>query len=215
MDQCLIDRMKELKSDKSIISYLDMGSKGGLINTKISRLAATSLKPKWQAKAIAGIVKFMHADLVIELGTSFGITTSMMHLDAPEARIISIEGIEQIHTQARKTMALFPNSNVELKWGSFDEILPEIIALPSKNCFAFVDGNHRYKPTIKYVKLLAQIKSEALIVAIDDIYASREMEMAWHELIKSQLFHGSIDFYHFGVLIKRNGLSEQHLKLKL
>lgn len=208
-------RFNELKSDKSMLSYLDLGSKGGIINTTISHLASTSLKPAKQASAIASIVRFQEPDLIIELGTSFGITTACMHLEAPQAKLISIEGIKDIFDHANSTLNLFPNASVELKCGAFDQILPEIVALPSSKCFAFVDGNHRFEPTIKYVNLLAKMNTQSLIIAIDDIYASKDMALAWAELVGNYEFQASIDFYHFGVLIKRNGLSKQHFMLRL
>jgi hypothetical protein len=85
--------------------------------------------------------------------------------------------------------------------------------LPGKY-LAYLDGNHRYEPTIRYVKSLIGRAGEETVIVMDDIYWSREMHGAWKELTSWPEIRVSIDLFHMGILLLRKDLHPAHFKIK-
>jgi predicted O-methyltransferase YrrM len=66
--------------------------------------------------------------------------------------------------------------------------------------FVYIDGNHRYEPTMKYFDLLMQYSHEGTILVSDDIHWSLEMTQAWKAIEKDQLAsHLPLTFIDWGL----------------
>jgi predicted O-methyltransferase YrrM len=74
---------------------------------------------------------------------------------------------------------------------------------------AFVDGNHRYEPTVRYFKELLPAMHEYSILIFDDIHWSKEMEQAWEEIKQDESVTLSIDLFFIGLIFFRK---EQKIK---
>ena len=66
--------------------------------------------------------------------------------------------------------------------GNFDHTLEELCSQQDKIDLVYIDGNHRYEPTLRYFRqLLTRITPESVLI-FDDIHWSPEMEAAWEEI---------------------------------
>lgn len=210
-------RRKELLKDSSEISIRDLGAGSKTLksdNRKICDIAKYSVKPEKYSRLIFRLVEHFKPKVILELGTSLGITTSYLSNAAPKAKIITIEGCPSIASVARHTLAGVCCGNVELVVGNFDEVLPSVVRHHKKIDFVFIDGNHRFEPTLKYFICVFDKCHEDSVIIIDDIHWSHEMEEAWRAIKKHPSVTITIDLFHMGLVFFKKDQAREHFILR-
>ncbi len=145
------------------------------------------------------MLKFINAQLVVELGTSLGVSTAYLAKANPKARIISLEGDPKVAALAKKNMKALQIENVDIEVGEFSSVLPRL-DLDRSIDFLFLDGNHQEQPTLEYYDyFIDKMHPEGMIV-VDDIYWSKGMTSAWAALKNKRAVRFALDFYDYGVL---------------
>lgn len=196
----------QLESDQRVLSIEDhgAGSRTGVVRNKtVSQVAATSLKPRKLAQLLFRLAKFYEPRNIIELGTSLGLTTAYFSRAVPEARIISIEGSHAVADIAEENFRKLGCDHIQLMRGNFDAILPGVLEKESSVDLAYIDGNHRYKPTMEYFSMLLDRSHENTILVFDDIHWSAEMEKAWNEIRSHIAVKYTIDIFFLGFVFFR------------
>lgn len=151
---------------------------------------------------------------IFELGTSLGITTAYLAKPHSRNRVITLEGSAEIANEATQVWQRLGIQNIEQITGNIDDTLYR--ALSGNNVdFAFVDANHTYEATMRYVKQLLKRTHTKSIIAIDDIHYSEEMEQAWSELQQLPQVTTTMDFLHVGVLFFDHHYLKKHYRIKL
>ena len=208
----------ELLNDKTIIEVEDFGAGSSTIKTKkrrISRIAASSLKQKKFSRLLSRIVEYYKPDTIIELGTSFGVTTSYLAEANTKANVYTLEGAASIAAIAIQNFEALGLKNVRLIKGNFNLTLPGLLTEIKKTDFAFIDGNHRKAPTIEYFSRLLKFSTPLAIFVFDDIHWSREMEDAWEEIRQHTSVTLTIDLFFIGlVFINPDFKVKQHFKIR-
>ena len=211
-------RRSLLLDDKRVIEVKDFGAGSTMIKTNnrgVAAMAKSSLKPKKYAHLIASIIQHFDAKTVLELGTSFGITTSYLALANPNGKVYSFEGAPTIAQIAKEQFGALDIKNIELTLGDFDDTLtPFIKTAPSMDLF-FLDGNHKKQPTLDYFERLFPLAKDSSIFIFDDIHWSEEMEAAWEEIKKDKRVTLTIDLFFIGIVfLKKEFLVKQDFIIK-
>jgi predicted O-methyltransferase YrrM len=197
---------KQLLSDKRIIEIEDFGA-GSRINSSnqrsVNQIAKSALKSKLLAKLLFRLVKHYQPQTIVELGTSLGITTSYISKANPVASITSIEGSEQIAGIAKENFQKLNCTNIQLLTGNFDCVLPSVVSQLKSVDLAYIDGNHRYQPTINYFHQFLTKSNSKTILVFDDIHWSVEMEQAWEEIKSHPSVQYTIDIFFLGFVFFR------------
>ncbi len=197
-----IARQKLLKQAGEI-EVEDFGAGSSVIKTnkrKVSDIAASSPKPAKYAQLLYRIAKYYQPKTILELGTSFGITSSYLAAGNPNARLFTIEGSSAIAGIARNTFQELALDNIELIEGDFDKSLPLLLTKVPSIDLAFIDGNHRKEPTLDYFRQLLQHSNASTILIFDDIHWSKEMEEAWAEIQRSPQVALTVDLFFIGLV---------------
>lgn len=208
----------QLLQDQSEITIEDWGA--GSVTSKsnqrtVASIAKNAAKPAKYGQLLFRIIKYYQPQNMLELGTSLGITTAYLSLANPLASLVTLEGAHALVTLGRQNLASLDISNVEIIQGQFDENLPGVIKETkeakeySSVDFAFVDGNHRYEPTVKYFYQLLSVRNNQSIFVFDDIHWSREMEQAWDLIKNHPEVMCSIDLFFIGIVIFRKEFKEK------
>jgi hypothetical protein len=80
---------------------------------------------------------------------------------------------------------------------------------------AYIDGNHRYEPTLRYFQQLLPKKQHHSIFIFDDIHWSAEMEKAWSEIKAHPEVTLSIDLFFMGLVFFRQEFKvKQHFSIR-
>lgn len=216
---------KQLLKDESIIEVKDFGAGSSQLSSsqrKASDIARHSLKPKKYAQLLFRMVNYYKPKNILELGTSLGITTAYLASPSHQCKVITMEGADGIAAIAEKNFKLLGLNNVELIKGNFDETLSPVIhqlstCLPDREVvnFAFIDGNHRKEPTLRYFEQLLPVTNNDTILVFDDIHWSEEMEAAWKQIKKHPQVKCTIDLFFIGIVLLRKEFKEkQHFTIR-
>ena len=141
--------------------------------------------------------------VILELGTSLGISTLALALGAPHRRVITVEGCPELAAIARDNLQRHGAINTEVICGEFSDALSLLRKRDTKIGMAFIDGNHRGPALAGYVKKIREMGDEMIIVA-DDIRLNREMIRAWESLTADTTAAlnatASLETFRFGIL---------------
>lgn len=207
-----------LLKDRRVIPVQDYGAGSSVIRTrdrKVSAIAASSLKPKKFSTLLHRMVRYYHPSSILELGTSLGITTSYMAKGNPDAKLLTLEGSDAIAGIAAHLFREQGISNVSLLRGEFSATLPRALSELGSVDFAFIDGNHRYEPTMQYFEQIRSHCHTKSVLIFDDIHWSREMEKAWDDIRQHDSVTLSIDLFFIGIVFFDNAfLVKQHFPIR-
>jgi predicted O-methyltransferase YrrM len=209
---------RQLRHDNTLLTIEDFGA-GSRVHAsykrKVSEIAATSLKPKKFSQLLFRIANFYRPDNILELGTSLGITTAYLASANEHSKVITMEGAKEIAAVAKKNFQQLDLSNIEIVEGDFDFSLSRVLSELSSVDFAFVDGNHRKEPTIKYFEQLLLKTTNYSVLVFDDVHWSKEMEEAWEYIKQHSSVTLSIDLFFIGIVFfRQEQLEKQHFSIR-
>jgi predicted O-methyltransferase YrrM len=208
---------KELLTDQEFIKVNDLGAGSAYFKNperKISDIAKTSSKLEKHVQLIYRMVKHLKPEVILELGTSLGITTSYMAMAQAQSQITTIEGCENIGAIAQRNFDKIKAKNIELIIGAFDDELEAILKQKNKIDLVFIDGNHSKEPTIKYFdQLLNNIHSDSVMI-FDDIHWSEGMEAAWEHIKNHPEVKLTIDIFFMGFVFFKKDLTKEHFVIR-
>ena len=210
---------RELLQDQSLIEVKDFGAGSGMIESgrrrKVADIARTSLKPAKYAQLLYRIVHHYQPASILELGTSFGITTAYLASGNPAAKLVTLEGAPAIAAIARENFRQLQLENIELREGAFENSLPALLNDTGTIDLAFIDGNHRREPTIAYFeKLRAHAGSQSVFI-FDDIHWSAGMEEAWEYIRRHEAVTLSMDLFFIGLISFSSDINhKQHFSIR-
>jgi predicted O-methyltransferase YrrM len=205
----------EMLSRKDSISVSDFGAgKNRPAERKIAEIAVKSLISPQKLRFLFKIIDFFQPKTLLELGTSFGLSTLTMQKAAPSsAKIYTAEGCPNIAKIAEKNFEKCDAPNIQCFVGNLDETLPELTAKETTWDFVFLDANHQKTALLSYFEVIYPCLNENSVLLIDDIYWSPDMKAAFDILSADSRVKISMDFYHFGLLLFRPFQPKQHFFL--
>lgn len=202
----------QLLSNHTLIEIQDFGAGSRVAKNnsrKICDVAKSSLKPAKYSQLLFRMIDYYGPKQIIELGTSLGITTAYLASPNPAANVTTFEGSETIAQIAKQNHGSLGLANISLRQGNFDEELPRWLAQNKKVDFAFIDGNHAYKPTMAYFEALLDVVEDHTILVFDDIHWSKEMEGAWAQISAHSRVTLSIDLFFIGIVFFRKEFAQK------
>ncbi len=202
----------ELLLDTQKIKRTDMGA--GNSEKKnlqpVGAIARKSLQPPRNARLLFRLAKYMQAKNILELGTSFGITTSYLAMASENGNVITIEGDPAIHDKAVSHFNQLGLTNIHAVCGNFDDVLPQLISTHGSFDMVWIDGNHRKEPTLRYYEMLLPYLHPEGLMIFDDIHWSPEMAEAWDIIRKDEKATLSVDIFQMGLVFISKKLSKEH-----
>lgn len=209
---------QQLLQDHRKLIIEDFGAGSRVLNNKqrtVSSIASTSLKPKKYSQLLFRMINYYQPKTILELGTSLGVTSSYLAAANYTSQVITMEGSLAIASVAKENFYNLGLDNIEVVVGNFDNTLYTVISKLSNIDFAFIDGNHRYSPTITYFnQLLSKVDNQTIII-FDDIHWSKEMEQAWKEVQQHPSVTLTIDLFFIGIVfLKKEIKIKQHFAIR-
>jgi predicted O-methyltransferase YrrM len=216
---------KELLKNNKVIEVEDFGAGSAVIpfkNRIVKDIAASSLKKKKYAQLLFRIAKYYHPKTIVELGTSFGITTCYLASANADSKVFTFEGAKNIAKIASDNFEKCGSKNIQLVEGDFSKTL----AVNEPACPAgrqilpivdllFVDGNHRKEATLEYFNFFLSKATNNSIFIFDDIHWSEGMEEAWKEIQSHKAVTLTIDLFFIGlVFFNKDFIVKQHFTIR-
>lgn len=202
----------QLKADHRIISVNDFGTGNDRLR-KISDITRKSLKNSKWGQLLFRIVEYTKPEVIVDLGTSLGITTLYLASASTKSKCYTFEGCAQTLAIAEQCFANFGLSNVETVLGNIDQTLAPKMNEIQRVDFAFIDANHSYDAVIRYFNTIIAGCHDKSIIVLDDIHWSADMSKAWEELKKHEKVINSMDLFQMGILFFNPEINKKHFRL--
>ena len=186
---------------------------------KVSDIAKRSLAKKKYAQMLARLVNWVGRPLltspsrggigdwqlaigngliIVELGTSLGVTTAYMAAMDKRNKLITYEGCPAVAEIAKENWEALGLKNIDCRVG---EITADILDRDLERVdVAFIDANHTYAGTRAYFNVLAEKVHRKSVMIVDDIHYNKEMEQAWREICADERVTSTMDLYQMGLV---------------
>ncbi|WP_044200842.1 O-methyltransferase [Flammeovirga sp. OC4] len=208
---------EQLLNNNKKIEVEDLGAGSKVIkqkNRKISKIASSSLCSPREGALLFEIIGKYKYKKILELGTSFGISTLYLSTYSKDIQTVTIEGSSTIASIAKENFKKLKGVNIKLIEGNIDNQLQPILDDFGKVDVVYFDANHKYKPTMKYFEqCLPHIHENSLFI-FDDIYWSKGMKKAWNEICEHPSVGISVDLYDLGLIFFRQKQPKQFFTLQ-
>lgn len=194
---------KEMLKTEEWITILDLGAgsrKGNSNQRMVSKIANTALKPRKYSQLLFRLADYLKSSTILELGTSLGITTCYLASVQHNARVITMEGVPGIAVKASDNFRRMGFENIRMIEGNFDETLEPMLQQTGKVDFGYIDGNHRFEPTLRYFNQIFPYLQPGGCLVFDDIHWSKDMEKAWNEIKSDSRVSLTIDLFFIGLV---------------
>lgn len=209
---------QQLERDETLLEIEDLGAGPALLATRqrsVADITKQAAKSKKLGQLLFRTARYYQAGTILELGTSLGLSTAYLAAAAPRGKLVTIEGAASVAAVAEKNLRSLELGNVELIIGNFDQVLAPALEKMNQVDLAFVDGNHRLEPTLRYFNMLIERCSPSSVLIFDDIHWSREMEKAWELIKQDQRVFLTIDLFFIGLVFFRDEFKvKQHFMIR-
>lgn len=179
---------------------------------KISQIARNTSTTEKYGRLLARLATDLQSNSILELGTSLGVSTAYLAAARPNAKIVTIEGLDEVANIAEKNFRKSGFDNVTLLRGDIAEKMDEAISLLPNGLvdLAFIDGNHSKTATLDYFEAIAAHHAPMCVLIFDDIYWSQGMTEAWNSIVTDARVDTTIELAQWGLAFFRTGCQKEH-----
>lgn len=214
----LIERKrKELLASVQSMRFIELGAGSRTVQgdvRKIGDVARSSLSGQWQCQIMHNLLRLHKSKMVLEIGTSLGISAAYMALANDESMLYTLEGNPESASIAGEVLEKLGVHNTVIVEGDFADTLQPTLEMMESVDVAFIDGNHRRDATIEYFNTILGSCSTTSIIIIDDIYWSEGMHEAWTTIKAHPAVGFSIDLFRMGIIyLDQSVMPIQHFQL--
>lgn len=182
----------------------------------IKRLVQKAARKRREGELLYRICKYYKPKRCLELGTHIGISALYQLSGLPKSsKFVSVEGSQALAELAKENI-YSQGFNPKLYIAEFDHFLSDIHLLSNfQPDYVFLDGNHQFEATIRYVKKILPYMPNSSILILDDINWSKGMKKAWEFVLNIEEVSVSIDLFTMGICFIRRKQVKEHFKLRL
>jgi len=208
---------KELCNSEQIIQITDFGAGSSINNQrkrKVKDVARNSAKNAKFGQLLYRICRFYKPQNIFELGTSLGISSCYLAKANPNAQVFTLEGCPETAAIANDNFKKLDIENISITLGNFNNTLTSKLEEIGKVDLAFIDGNHKEKPTISYFEDCLKYANNDSLFIFDDIHWSSGMENAWNYIKNHSKTTLTIDLFFVGIVFVKTELSKEHFTIR-
>lgn len=212
--EVLLNWRKKILLDKRKMEICSFGAGSGIKTKrpqKVGNLVNKTAVPHKYGAILYNVVREFKPHSIIELGTGFGISTAYLAAALPGSSVQTIEGSPERSSIAKEFLHQINILNVTFITGEFENILENLLLKARHPLLLFIDGNHKYQPSLNYFQIILKYVNDDTIIIFDDIHWSSEMEKAWKEIYRNEKVILSLDLFRYGMAFFRKGMTKQHV----
>ncbi|MBK7343380.1 MAG: class I SAM-dependent methyltransferase [Saprospiraceae bacterium] len=195
---------KQLLSNQEQIQRADFGAGSKILsspNQSVSAIAKSSLSQPWKCRFLFRLVQWWHPDLIVEFGTSLGISTAYMSASCKPCPIITIDGDSKLQMVAQTGWVHLGLNHIEPWHSSFEDALLRVPWSKPDRLLIFLDGDHRPDRIEAILHHIYSHSRTPFIVILDDIRWSEEMWAGWCKWIRQWPVGAWLDLFQGGIWI--------------
>lgn len=208
---------KELEVSQEEITIVDYGVTGpeltapsGAANqgTTVTQILgqtcrASSIPPMW-GLLLFQLIRAFKPSHILELGTFLGMSAAYQAAALEmngTGRMLSLEGAGSLAKLARRNLAQLELERAAVKTGPFKATLEGALQELEEIDYAFIDGHHDEKATLRYFEQILPFASDSAVFVFDDIYWSEGMRRAWDTISACPRVKIAVDLSKLGICV--------------
>jgi predicted O-methyltransferase YrrM len=202
----------KLKRSGEKIRVADVGSLSMHFSDEhrsVVRLVSRSSVNRKTGNLLFRISRYYKPELIVELGTSIGMSAIYLATGNQDSKVITLEGNASLAAFAKELFRKNNIFNIELREGLFDDQLLSLEKEYPSPGLIFIDGNHSYEATLEYYRHFSQSRQKGMLI-FDDINWSTGMRKAWHEIKVDDKATVTIDLFRIGIVILNDSITAGH-----
>ena len=180
---------------------------------RISRIARFGITRLKYSRLLLTLINHYGLCRIIELGTSLGLNTLYLAKGSKVRQVITFEGNPELADIAHSAFERSAEGKIRLITGDIDETLPDFLKSSGPVDFAFLDANHTAEATLRYFEMLKPRLAPLSILAVDDIYWSKDMTRAWKAISRHPGQGLFLDLFRMGIVINDEQAPSGYYKL--
>lgn len=205
------DQRKLLKTNHQLIDVTDFKNNRTKRKT-VSSLAKTSLSRAKFSAFLHLLANYLDTTTILETGTSLGINS--MYLASKQSSVITtVEGSPILQQLAADSFKKLQFTNITIASGEVNQLLPSVLERSNPELI-FLDADHRGKALSQQIDSIMAMKVPPKCIVAHDIYWSKDMALAWDQLIRDGRFSLTLDVFQAGLLFPNRNIEKQHFTLR-
>jgi predicted O-methyltransferase YrrM len=191
---------------ESRASWFDVVNRDGKVSALTSAQIAHSVSVNREWGTFLYLCsKSFKAQTILELGGCVGISGCYLASSEHCERFITVEASPNLVSVARTNIQQVFAGAVVVN-ALFDDALDQIFpTLLNGLDLVYIDGHHKFEPTLHYFRRVEPYLNESSLVVFDDIHLSEEMLRAWQVVKELKGFRYTIGAGRFGVCFWEGG----------
>ena len=208
----------ELLSNKRIINVTDLGAGSSYDTNKkqrtVSEITRKFAKSPKYCRLLFRLTQYFKPGIMVELGTSLGISSMYQSSGNPQGRLFTLEGCPETAAFARENLSTYGYKKIDCITGNFDETLEPLLKKVGYLDYLMVDGNHTEESTLRYFSTARNYSHEQTLFIFDDINWSEGMRSAWKKIKEDDDVTITIDFHQLGLVFFDKRFSKQDFLIR-
>lgn len=208
----LLKLRKKYLNDHAEIRYIHPVTKE-VVHSRMNQIAAKSTSSLRFQVFLVQLADFLKCKIILETGTSLGITSSALSYSSAE-RVITLEGAEGIAAVANRYFGRLPHSNkIQQNIGEVRSLFPLLLQETPPDLI-FLDADHRSETIHFYMDAIHKQRNMPHCVVVHDIYWSRDMNSAWQAIVRDPQNTLTVDLFQAGLVFPGYPTERQHFVLR-
>lgn len=201
---------KQLLFREELITYPDRQQKGRLRRRTIGEIVKReAIRPKHGA-LLFRLANHFKSRNIIQLGPSMGLSTLYLTSYAPELRCIALESVSEFAAIARIALEKEGKSPVDLRTGSYVDLLPQALVDLGKVDFVFFNTLYEQQNNLWLFNECMKYVHEDTVFVLEGIKASRKMRELWQEICVRPDVTVTVDLYSMGLVFFNKKLHKRN-----
>lgn len=176
-----------------------------LSNENLLRRKEISFK---RAALLFRLVNRFRPNTLLEIGTSWGISTLYLHAGYPKTSHICVES-DRVVAEISQKILIETQTPVQIHQAEEQNVSAQIMEqLPSID-FLFIHRNDRAGYYLELYRQLTKKITNQTIWVIEDIHANDEIYRQWKQLTQRNEVRVTMDLYDFGLIFCNQKLNKQ------
>ena len=202
------------------INFEDFGAKKNEKTKKTGEKKISEIAKKTSTRFKEGIIfqkiiDYFNVKSILELGTSLGIGTMFLSSVSNCVSVTTIEACKDIIEFTEQNFKANGINNVKFINDIFDKVFDKNSLKGQKFDLFFIDGNHTFDATLKYLQYIEQnLVSDRFIIIFDDINWSKDMYNVWKYIVKTHKDCFMMNFFRSGFLFSNYNLPKGEFYVK-
>lgn len=204
---------KQLLFKEESITYTDRQQKGKKKSRTIGEITEReAIHPK-QGALLFRLVNYFKVTHILQLGPSMGLSTLYLTSYASDLECIALESVPEYATIAQWVFNKAARNPVDLRTGSYKELLPRALEDMKRVDFVFFNTLYEQQDNLwLFNECIPYVHSDTVFV-FEGIKANRRMREFWQEVTTHPEVTVTIDLYSMGIIFFNKRLHKRNYKV--